>query len=119
MNFPYLNARDHCPPALRVTRWWEPMPMRRTLVRDPGETEAAFCARAQQLAHVWQTTITDMRHPFLVTVECLYSVPDNPEADDDRWAGQQLCMQLIGDVKTTAAVRRDALQLLRELACAA
>ena len=115
--FPFLHARDHCPPAIRVTRWFAPQPMRRTLVREPGESEVAFCDRAQQLAEVWQSTglMGPQRHHCLVMVECLYVTGRNHEAEDDRWAGQQLAMTIIGDVKTSDALRRDALRLLREL----
>ena len=113
--FPYLGARDYFPPALRVTRWYEPMPMRRTLVRQQGETEDAFGTRAQQLAHVWQMTAMDMRHPLLVTVECLFAVPSDPEADDDLWLVRQVALSIMSNVKTADRVRRDAMALLRDL----
>jgi len=123
-NFPYLGDRQlGCPPAFVVTRWWQPQPMRRTLVRAPGEPETAFCDRAQQLAHVWLSTglMGPQLHSCLVTIECLYTVPRNAEADDDAWAGRQLCMQIISDRQTSETLRRDAMRLLRELGqpCAA
>lgn len=116
-HFPYLNARDHCPPAFVVTRWFAPQPMRRTLVRAPGQSEEQFCQHAQELAHVWLSTglMGPQLHPCLVTIECRYAVPRNPEHADDTWVSQQVLMQIVGDQKTTERVRRDALQVLREL----
>lgn len=114
MSFPFLHARDSCPPAIRVTRWWEPQPMRRTIVREAGESEVAFCDRAQQLAHVW-SMVTDMRHSLTVMVECVYATGRNFEAEDDAWAGRQMCMQLLSDRHTSEPLRRDAMRLLREL----
>lgn len=120
--FPILGVRidEGCPPALRVTRWYEPLPMRETLVRRPGEREVAFVNRAQELAHVWHVTglLGAHKHAMLVTIECLYTVPASPEAADDRWLGQQVALAIIGNANTPPEVRRDAMQLLREMQCA-
>ena len=118
---PYLGVIDGmgCPLAFRVTRWFEPQPMRKTLVRAPGESEQAFCDRAQELAYVWQATglLGAHKHSMLVTIQCLYTLPRDAEWADDRWLGQQAMMQIIGDVKTTERVRLDALQALKDLSC--
>ncbi len=117
MTHQYLNARDYCPPALRVTRWWEPMYMRCTLFREWGETEARFCKRAEDLCDVWLATVTDLRHPFLITLECVYELlpPFDAAAADDLWLSKQTARAVIGRADTPSAVRIESIRLLNRL----
>ncbi len=77
MEYQICYAQADCPPALRVLMMgdWKNAPVQQTLLRQAGEAEHVFAARAQQAAHkMW------LRYGMqqTVVIECVYNLPDAP-----------------------------------------